>query len=934
MADAQDSNGFARTARELRDAAWPLTGSVPWWCGTGGDAEPGWSGNLGPLLGLPGAAEAEVRAEFAHLLRPLLDAADAEPDRREFDVHRARESRETGPVVLRLRARRCDDEAGGLVGVITDVTTEAEGRQALADLAERYRSLIEQHPEPVCVHQDELVVYVNTAALRLVGAESSAAVVGRPLADFLTRETRVGLRRQLAVLSGPAGTPPAAGYLVRLDGSQVLVEAVSVRTTWNGRPAVQAVLRDISAQRAAEAALHDQAALMHHVHNAIISTTGDAVITSWNPAAEAIYGLPSHRALGRPAGEVFGAAVDPAELVDSGGVTEIEHRHADGTPLTIRISAARLADGFILVCADETARRRAEEHYATVVDSLGEGVVVVDTDGRIESANPAAAQILGTTREHLLGLRAATWALYHRNGKALEDGAHPSSMTGRTGQPQRLRSVRTVRGDGRGVWLSISTHSLTPGDPPPHPVVLSFTDITESRAIRKRLERQAVRDPLTGLANRSTVLRRLSTDLRTARTPVAVLFIDLDRFKVINDSLGHQFGDRVLRMIARRLSGMVRPDELAGRLGGDEFVVLSGGEVGDLRRLADRVRSALDAPLTAHGRQIHVEASVGIAVADTDDRRNAEEVLRDADVAMYQAKSRGRGQLAVFDVGLRERMQRHLELEQDLRRAGRLDQLWLAYQPIVSLPERRPVAVEGLLRWTHPVHGTVSPGEFIPLAEESGLIHDIGARMLGTATRELAGYRGGGGLPLTLKANLSARQLDDPSLVESVLAALEAAGLPPEVLCLEITESALMEDVRNAKQTLESVRRAGVALAIDDFGTGHSSLAQLLRLPVDTLKIDRSFTARIGPAAEARAIVQSIIAMAHAVGLSVIAEGVEDAEQLAVLVDLGCDEVQGFHFGRPTPITELPEVLAGITPEVEVPAQQPSTADTPAHRLR
>lgn len=793
-------------------------------------------------------------------------------------------------------------------------------------------ALADDSPDAISVHQDGIVVYVNAAGVRLLGAESSAQIVGHPSADFSTAAVVPGIQERVASLTVPGATAiPAQIELRRLDGSTLPVESVVVRAQWAGRPALQTIMRDVTANGVAAAALHHQASLVEHVSDAIIATTRDGVVTSWNPAAETIYGWSPEQAVGQPIKEVIGAALDPAVLLAAGGVTEALHRRADQSTLAIRVSAAEMASGYVLVCTDETARRRAEHNYATVVDALSEGVIVVGRRGAVESVNPAALQILGMTYEQAVGVDAVAWPLYDETGALLPVAARPSVITLRTGEPRDKVVVRCPRRDGGGdVWLALTSRSLTPDHPGPHRVVVSFTDITESRAIRERLERDATRDPLTGLANRTLVLNRLQAALRFARPAdvTGALFIDLDKFKIINDSLGHSVGDQVLRVVGQRLRREVRPGDLVGRLGGDEFVIVvthHQNSPGAIQSLAERLRRCLTEPIDVEGRKLHVEASVGIALASSDDPRTAPDILRDADVAMYQAKTLGRDRVVVFDVQLRERMQRSLLLQEDLREAVHKDQLWMAYQPIVDLRTGKTVAVEGLLRWTHPVHGTVSPDEFIPVAEDSELIHDIGAHMLRMAASEVAAYRARHQLPVRLKVNLSARQLEDPSLRAVVLAALSDAGLPARAVGLEVTESTLMHDPAAAAKVLSDLRQLGFRLAIDDFGTGYSSLAQLQQLPLDTLKIDRSFIARIGENPDAEAIVTSIIVMAHAVGLTVIAEGVETGQQLDILRRLGCDLVQGFHLGRPTRISELAENIAAA--ETKTSAGWPAPQD-------
>ncbi|MFJ9784162.1 EAL domain-containing protein [Amycolatopsis sp. NPDC101161] len=765
--------------------------------------------------------------------------------------------------------------------------------------ADSLAELVELSPDAICVHENGVLTYANRAALETFAARSANEVVGRRFTDFVAEESRAAVVEKLARLTEPGqASEPVEALMSRLDGSKFAVEAVSVRL--GGRLAYQVVMRDITAKKAAADALRYQAALVSHVSDALIATTGDGVVTSWNPAAEAVYGWTAAEAVGRRAGELVGAPLD----LRGGGVTEAVHRRRDGAPLAVRVSAAEMNDGYVLVCADETARRRAEQNYRTVVASLDEGVLVMGPTGLIEAANPAACRIIGVAEADLIGVPCHTLVLFTEDGHWIPPDETPSVRTRRTGVPHNGLVVRLRRPDGRDVWVSLTSRLLNPDDPAALAVVTSFTDITETRAISAQLAHDATHDPLTRLGNRTLVLDRLAADRRGA---VTVLFLDLDKFKVINDSLGHSVGDQVLRIVGERLRRCSGRDDLVGRLGGDEFVVVTGEvtDPGEVRALAEHLRAALAEPIGVLGRQLHLDASIGVVLVGPADRRSAEDLLRDADVAMYQAKTLGRGRHHFFDVGLRERMQRRLRMEQDLRDAVHDGQLWPAYQPVVDLRTGEMVAVEALLRWTHPRHGAISPAEFIPLAEESDLINVIGKEMLRATTRELATRRGEQGLDLTLKVNLSTRQLDDPHLVPAVQDALASTGLPAAALCLEVTESALMRDQEAAAEVLASLRSLGVLLAIDDFGTGYSSLAQLRRLTLDTLKIDRSFITGIAESRDAEAIVTSIIAMAHAVDLTVIAEGVESAEQLELLRTLGCDQAQGYHLGRPVAAAEL-----------------------------
>ncbi|MGW4061636.1 sensor domain-containing protein [Amycolatopsis sp. NPDC004747] len=768
--------------------------------------------------------------------------------------------------------------------------------------ADSLAELVELSPDAICVHEHGVLTYANRAALETFAARSADEVVGRRFTDFVAEDAQAVVLEELARLTEPGqASEPVEALMSRLDGSKFAVETVLVHL---GGGAYQVVMRDITAKKAAADALRYQAALVSHVSDALIATTGEGVVTSWNPAAEAVYGWTAAEAVGRRASELVGAPLDLPAIRRGGGVAEAVHRRRDGAPLAVRVSAAEMNGGYVLVCADETARRRAEQNYRTVVASLDEGVLVMGAGGLIEAANPAACRILGVAEAELVGVPCHTLTLFTESGQWIPPDEMPSVQTRRTGVTHNGLVVRLRRPDGRDVWVSLTSRLLDSDDPPATAVVTSFTDITETRAISAQLAHDATHDPLTRLANRTLVLGRLDVRERGA---VTVLFLDLDKFKVINDSLGHPVGDQVLRIVGERLRRSSGRDDLVGRLGGDEFVVVTA-EVTDpaeVRALAEHLRAAVAEPIGVLGRQLHLDASIGVVFVAYDDRRSAEDLLRDADIAMYQAKALGRGRHHVFNVSLRERVQRRLRMEQDLRDAVHGGQLWPAYQPVVDLRTGEMVAVEALLRWTHPRHGAISPSEFIPLAEESDLINVIGKEMLRATTRELAGRRVRQGLDLTLKVNLSTRQLDDPHLVPAVEDALAATGLPAGALCLEVTESALMRDQEAAAEVLASLRSLGVLLAIDDFGTGYSSLAQLRRLTLDTLKIDRSFITGIAESRDAEAIVTSIIAMAHAVDLTVIAEGVESAEQLELLRALGCDQAQGYHLGRPAPAAEL-----------------------------
>jgi diguanylate cyclase (GGDEF)-like protein/PAS domain S-box-containing protein len=439
-----------------------------------------------------------------------------------------------------------------------------------------------------------------------------------------------------------------------------------------------------------------------------------------------------------------------------------------------------------------------------------------------------------------------------------------------------------------------------------------MVDITPRKSLEAELTRQASHDGLTGLANRTRLRARMERALTVAApgsTP-AVLLIDLDDFKRVNDSLGHAAGDRLLEMVADRLLGATRGSDTVARLGGDEFaVLLSVRAPGEITLVADRIVAALSSPFEVDGRDIRVSASVGVAVADAGE--SPDDLLRNADLALYRAKGAGKGRHAAFAPEMHRAAISRLELEAELRWAISNDELLLHYQPIMDLATGRVSSAEALVRWQHPERGLVPPAEFVPLAEATDLVLPLGRWVLQTACRAAAAWpraAGADGVPVSV--NVSGRQLQRPGFVEDVAEALRASGLPARRLVLEVTESVLLADLDTALKRLEALRALGVRVALDDFGTGYSSLAYLQRLPVDVLKIDRTFTADVTAGGKRAALARAVVTLADTLGLRTVAEGVETDEQDAELRTLGCDYGQGYLYARPLGGAAFVEFLA------------------------
>jgi diguanylate cyclase (GGDEF)-like protein/PAS domain S-box-containing protein len=548
--------------------------------------------------------------------------------------------------------------------------------------------------------------------------------------------------------------------------------------------------------------------------------------------------------------------------------------------------------------AARRARRAAEQRFHSAFVHAPVGMAVLDGAGVLCEVNPALASILRRPDHELIGRRAWQWI-------------HPEERPAARARFHRLRSgvstvenseFRVVRPDGGLAWVQASTSVLRDEADAPTSFIVQLQDVTARRSAEEQLKSQASRDGLTGLANRAMFTLRLNSALATKEpdnSRPAVLFLDLDRFKVVNDSMGHGSGDELLMQVAGRLLSAVRPGDTVARLGGDEFAILLNHvrSVDEAALAARRLQQSLAEPFAIDGADVYANASIGIALAEPG--TDASTLLRDADAAMYRAKAAGGGSFVTFDEQLRADCSRRMDLENGLYGALARDELFLVYQPVVRLDTGEMVGVEALLRWRRADGSVISPEEFIPVAEETGLIVGIGAWAVREACRQLRHWRTiHPALPeMSMAVNVSSRQVLTPELCDEVLSLMEQ--ISPDRLTLEITETAAAQITDSALHNLERLSAHGVQFAIDDFGTGQSTLARLRTLPVHLLKIDRQFTAELAASEEDKSIVLAMIAMATALGMLAVAEGVETAEQAEILREAGCPLAQGYLFGRP-----------------------------------
>lgn len=525
----------------------------------------------------------------------------------------------------------------------------AEHRQLTEGMTEAgYRRLVERAPDGICVYVDRRVVFVNDAGVRLMRAQSRDQIIGRHITDFVVGESLPGMYSGVAGLRDVGDcTPQYPAQMIRMDGSLLAVEVVVVLTGWEGARAYQVITRDVSARHEADNALRYQAALVNHVSDAIISTTKCGVITSWNPAAEAIYGRSADDAYGFPISELVGAAVDPEAIIASGGVSHGTHRSADGAQRAVRVSAAAMEDGYVFVCCDLTKLRRAEQQFEAIVASMAEGVILIGKDKRIKSINPAAVQILGGAGPEYIGADffAITdqFPFFDAEGVNIPPARRPALAVLREGVPFYNQVCGFDQFGGERKWLMASCRLLNPATPGRSDMLLSFVDITAERKAADKVVYYATHDSLTELPNRPSVLRRLKKALGAARGGQSlrwVLFIDIDDLKAVNDTLGHTAGDTMLRAAAKCLRGTVTADDVVGRFGGDEFVVQICRDISrdELDDMIDRLRTALATPVEVGGTSASIHASIGVVEVDPDDDRSADEILRDADFAMYDAK--------------------------------------------------------------------------------------------------------------------------------------------------------------------------------------------------------------------------------------------------------------------------------------------------------
>ncbi|MFL5896084.1 MAG: EAL domain-containing protein [Thermoleophilaceae bacterium] len=833
-------------------------------------------------------------------------------------------------------ATLADDHWYGIAKHVSERRRFAQNRRFRDDRL--YRAIIEHTTQGIwAVDAQDRTTFVNRRLAELLGYEQDE-MLGRPIYDFMDSEaSRTRLRESL--LRRRSGVSELReGPILRKDGGlvHVLVEASPLFDERGEYAGAVGMLTDISDRKRSEAQVALLAALTESSTDAIVASSLDGSVQSWNPAAEALFGWSAREIVGRalstvlPTGdESLLALVDSAARGEFAGPVEIDAVAKDRTRIPVDLTAFPVegpdgkVDGVAVTMRDVRERREAERKIREGERALGD----MERVGR-----------LGTW-EWFLDERRAAWSdeVYRIHGlkpdafvptrdRVLEC-AHPEDREQLAGATEHARSAgepidiryRIIRPSGEVRWVHMRAEPVTASEQHGRRMFGTIQDQTQlvlaeenARAARAELRRQALHDPLTSLPNRTLFLDRLTVALAHAErtgTGVAVIVVGLDRFGLVNEELGHAFGDQVLKAVAQRLAGVMRSGDTVGRLSGDEFAIVCESiqpAEQAIDTLAGRIVDGFGEPFAVGGREVFLTASAGIAW--TDDGERADTLIRRATSALTAAKERDRGSYVVASPGGRPYAgYGRLALRNALRDAIGCDQLRVVYQPIVAIEDGKPRALEALVRWEHPGLGPVSPLEFIPVAEDTGLIIPIGEWVLRESCRTLAAIDG----ELSAAVNLSPRQLLQQDLARVVAEALADAKLPAERLILELTESILVEETGKVGHTLAALKELGVKLALDDFGTGYSALGYLKRFPLDIVKVDRSFVHGLGRDEGDSAIVGAVLGMAGALGMEVVAEGVETEEQLACLHELGARYAQGFLFARPLAREELHEALVG-----------------------
>jgi diguanylate cyclase (GGDEF)-like protein/PAS domain S-box-containing protein len=806
----------------------------------------------------------------------------------------------------------------------------------LSDSEERYRKLIELSPDAIFIHCDWRVVEVNQAMLRLFQVERAEQLLGREVIELVAPESREVVRGRIARLYGDqVPAPPTEIEFLRGDGSRFGAEATASPLIYAGKPGAQVLARDITRRKQAEQALREREERFRDLtelsNDWYWEQDAEYRFVDMSVGAQARVGIAPQTFIGRKRWDfpwlnmseedwaAHRALLDRRETFHD---LQLRRRNERGELVVISVSGKPIFDaqgrftGYRGVGRNITERKRTKrnlrqiaERFRSLTELSSDWYWEMDAELRFTYVSEGIRKVRGVAPEALLGKR--RWEL-DRVGGDEEMARHRAMLEAH--EPFRDFVHARRSGDGRVSYVSHTGQPIFDDKGVFRGYRGVARDITAKVEAEDKLARLAHFDNLTGLPNRGLLqdrLKRAVARANRAETMLAVMYLDLDQFKEINDSLGHAVGDAVLREAALRLERSLRSTDTVARLGGDEFTVLleEVRSLDEVARVAEKLLGAVRERAEIAGHELHLSTSIGVTVYPLDGR-DADTLMRNADLAMYHAKQEGRNNVQFFSHNMGAQTERRVDLQARLRGALARNELTLHYQPQVDVRSGAIVGCEALLRWTDRELGPVPPGQFIPIAEDTGLIVPIGEWVLAEACRQGKRWLDAGYGKLNMAVNLSPRQFRQKNLVQRVAAILEETGFPPTSLELEITESSVMHRAEEAAIGLRELHALGVQISLDDFGTGYSSLAYLHRFPVTTLKVDQSFVRDIKSDRDDAAIVSTVITLARQLGLKALAEGVETKAQLAFLRARGCDYYQGYLFCRPVPAAEIEALLA------------------------
>lgn len=834
--------------------------------------------------------------------------------------------------IIWVRDRSCfiKDKSGEPIcwqGVILDCTERKRAENAVKESETRYRQLFEDANDIIYVHDlNGNYISINTAAERIFGYSKEEALALN-MSQIAAPEHLKRVKHELARKVAGAATQTVYEIdCIRKDGGRVTLEVNSSIITKDGVPvAVQGIARDITDRKHAEEAVRKSEEryrdLFENANDLIYTHDIFGNFTSLNRAGEVITGYSREEALKMNIAEVVApefldlARTMTARKVEDERPTtyELEIIARQGHRVTLELSTRLIvsADGLPVgvqgIARDITDRRQTENSlhqtislFASTFESTADGIVVMGLDKSIVTCNKKFLEMWNVDRS-LVEAKNGLGLIEFVAGQLKDPGTFIRNLEEVYTDPLSTASEILELKDGR-IFERYSQPQFMEDKVIGR--VACFRDITERNRAEERLRHYALHDTLTELPNRVEFMNQLRQAVERAEgnkfANFAVLFLDLDRFKVINDSLGHAVGDKLLIAIAERLTACVRPGDVVARLGGDEFTILlhRSGDPVEVAGVAERLQAKISEPFRIDNYEVFTTASIGIVVS-SNVTRTAEDFLRDADAAMYRAKESGKARYEIFDREMHVRNMNLLQIETDLRHAVERNEFEVLYQPIVNLTTGSVAEFEALIRWRHPVHGLVGPNEFVHVAEETGLIIPIGKWILHESCRQTAEWQRRFGKQFSISVNLSAKQLMHPNLTAQVQEILLDTGLAASQLKLEVTESTVMEHSEKSLKVLSELDHLGVALSTDDFGTGYSSLSYLQKFPFERLKIDRSFIKIMDEDAKSGAIVKTILMLGENLDLEVVAEGIETASQLDKLRSLGCTKGQGYLFSRP-----------------------------------